>query len=268
MGAPEAAVFPERRGHDAGRVAVIGAAGGIGRACVSAFARTGWTVLAADLDADAASAALAGQRGGSTAHRPAALDVTDHAAVEALAEEAGAIDAVVYSAGIVATMPIAETDFSTFRKIMAVNLDGAALVASAFARRMIAREGGGSLVFVSSAAGLRGEANASAYCASKFGLIGLVQSIAAELTAHDIRANAVAPGNVDTPMLRAVARDIAAVSGDDVDTVWTGFAKTGAAQRLITPDEVAATCLALCGPGFSAVTGATVPVDGGYLLGA
>ena len=253
MRPPDPTADQETTGQAAGRAVVIGAAGGIGRACVAAFADAGWAVAAADLDAHGATVAL---------------DATDREAIEAFAESAGSVDAVIYSAGIVATMPIAATDFATYRRIMAVNLDGAAHVASVFARRMIAQGAGGSMVFVSSAAGLRGEANASAYCASKFGLIGLVQSIAAELTPHAIRVNAVAPGNVDTPMLRAVARDIAAVSGEDVDTVWDGMATAGAARRLVMADEVAATCLALCSPGFSAVTGATVPVDGGYLLGA
>ena len=253
MSAPDPAPAAERSPDAPGRVAVIGASGGIGRACVSAFSDAGWSVFGADLHADDAIAAI---------------DVTDRAAVEAFAEQTGPVDAVVYSAGTVATMPIAETDFDVYRTIMAVNLDGAAFVASAFARRMIGRGQGGSLVFVASAAGLRGEANASAYCASKFGLIGLVQSIAAELTPHDIRVNAVAPGNVDTPMLRSVASDMAKVSGHQVDAVWEGLARTGAARRLIAPEEVAAACLALSSPGFSGITGATIPVDGGYLLGA
>ncbi len=253
MNAPATALGSAQQSGQAGRVVVIGAAGGIGGACVTSFSDAGWAVIGTDLHPN---------------DTIVALDVTDRAAVEAFADKAGPVDALVYSAGAVATMPIAETDFDIYRRIMAVNLDGAAFVASAFARRMIAQGAGGSLVFVSSAAGLRGEANASAYCASKFGLIGLVQAIAAELTAHDIRVNAVAPGNVDTPMLRAVARDIATVSGDDFDSVWDGMAKAGAAQRLVAPEDVAATCLALCGPGLSAVTGATVPVDGGYLLGA
>ncbi|WP_306118241.1 MULTISPECIES: SDR family oxidoreductase [unclassified Roseitalea] len=256
---------PARTGP--GRAAIIGAGGGIGWACVSAFAQAGWAVTAADIDGAAAQETIA------TASPPAigdhtalALDSTDPVAVGKMADAAEGIDAVVYCAGIAATMPIAQTDFAIWRKVMAVNLDGAAIVASAFARSMIARDRGGAMVFVSSAAGQRGEANASAYCASKFGLIGLVQSIAAELTAHRIRVNAVAPGNVDTPMLRDVAHSIAALGEDDVDRVWQALSTAGAARRLIEPAEVAHVCLALCSPGFSGVTGATLPVDGGYLL--
>lgn len=233
------------------RGAIIGAGGGIGRACVNVFARAGWTVLGADRKTGA----------GITA-----LDVTDARAVAAYADAAGPVDAVVYAAGVVDTMPIAETDFARWRRVMAVNLDGAAHVAAAFARSMIARGEGGAMVFLSSAAGLRGEANASAYCASKAGLRGLVEAAAAELVAHDIRVNAVAPGNVDTPMLREVAAGIARATGRDAAAVWDDLARTGAARRIIAPDEVARVALALSEPGFSAVTGATLPVDAGYLL--
>ena len=122
------------------------------------------------------------------------------------------------------------------------------------------------MVFVSSAAGLRGEGNASAYSASKAGLIGLVESIAAELVSTGIRVNAVAPGNVDTPMLRDVARGIAKAEGRDEAEVWRSFARTGAANRILTPEEVAQVCVSLCTGAFSGVTGATIPVDAGYLL--
>ena len=234
-----------------GHAVVIGAAGGIGRACLTAFRDAGWTVTGADVNA------------GDGLH---SLDVTKEADVRLFADAAGETDALVYAAGIVATMPITTMDFGKWRRIMAVNLDGAAFVASAFASRMIARGKGGSMVFLSSAAGVRGEANASAYSASKAGLIGLVESIASELVPHRIRVNAVAPGNVDTPMLREVARGIAAASNRSEESVWGDLARTGAADRIIGPEEVAAVCVALCSPGFSGVTGTTLPVDAGYLL--
>ncbi|WP_299790551.1 SDR family oxidoreductase [uncultured Marivita sp.] len=236
------------------RVLIIGAAGGIGQACVGLMAGAGWHVIAADLTE---------APGGAESH---ILDVTNPEACTALAERTGPVDAVIYAAGIVATMPIARTDPAVWRRIMAVNLDGAAHVCAAFTGPMITEGKGGAIILISSAAGVRGEAMASAYSASKAGLIALVQSMAAELTPHQIRVNAVAPGNVDTPMLRAVARDIAKAGGDDEAEVWKSFAHTGAAQRLVQPGEVARVCMALCSPEFSAVTGTTIPVDAGYLL--
>ncbi|MCY3997253.1 MAG: SDR family oxidoreductase [Rhodobacter sp.] len=232
-----------------GRAAVIGASGGIGASCMLAFTALGWETIGADIVPD----------GGLIA-----LDVTDGEAMEAFAAGLGQVDAMVYAAGTVATMPIAKTDFAVWRRVMAVNLDGAAHAASAFAKAM-ARTGG-AMVFVSSAAGLRGESNASAYSASKAGLIGMVESIAAELVPKDIRVNAVAPGNVDTPMLREVARGIAVAEGREVTEVWERLARTGAANRILTPAEVARVCASLCTDAFSGVTGTTIPVDAGYLL--
>ncbi|MFQ6550342.1 SDR family NAD(P)-dependent oxidoreductase [Aestuariibius sp. 2305UL40-4] len=231
------------------RAAVLGAGGGIGAACMLAFAAAGWESIGADL---------------VPSDTQQTLDVTDAAAVARFANDIKPVDAMIYAAGAVATMPIAETDFTTWRRIMAVNLDGAAHAASAFARAMAGQ--GGAMVFVSSAAGLRGEGNASAYSASKAGLIGMVESIAAELVPANIRVNAVAPGNVDTPMLRQVAQGIAKAEGRDEAEVWDSFARTGAARRILDPVEVARVCLAMCEDGFSGVTGATLPVDAGYLL--
>lgn len=232
--------------------AVIGAGGGIGGACAAALLAAGWRVHAADVEPS------------RIAHGEAhALDATDPDAVAAFAEACGPVDAMIYAAGAVATQPVAALEPATWRRVLAVNLDGAAWAARAFARAMT---GGGAMVFVSSAAGLRGEANAAAYCASKFGLHGLVEAAAAELVPRGIRVNAVAPGNVDTPMLRGVAREVAAATGGEEAAVWEGFARAGAARRLIGPEEVAAACVALCGPAFGATTGAVVRADAGYLL--
>ena len=104
-------------------------------------------------------------------------------------------------------------------------------------------------------------------CASKFALIGLVQSFAAEVAAAGIRVNAVCPGNVDTPMLRRVADDIAANTHRDVETIWQDMKDVAAANRLVTPVEVAQSCLWLCSPLASGITGEAINVDAGALSG-
>lgn len=245
--------------------AILGAAGGIGAATARLAAERGFRVVAGDL-ADP-SAAVAG-----LPHEPLAVqaDVTDPEAMlgfACAAQGAGEVAVLVYAAGIVATMPVDQTDWTVQRRIMAVNLDGAFFAAAGFAPVFREQGQGGTAVFISSIAGRRGEAGASAYCASKFGLIGLVESLAAEWAPMGVRACAVAPGNVDTPMLARVARDIAANEGAPEAEVWERIRNVGAARRLVSPEEVAETCLALASPGLSAVTGVTLTVDAGAMVG-
>ena len=253
-------------GHKA---VIVGAAGAIGGACARAFAGAGATVTALDKDLDGAAATLAPLTGD---HAALEVDVCDPAAVAKVAQEiwqAGAYDSVVYAPGTVFTADVADIPWARYRALMSVNLDGAFHVAQGFVRPILAARRPGAFVFLSSMAGLRGEAGASAYCASKFGLIGLAQSFAAELTGSGIRVNAVAPGNVDTPMLRRVAEDVAANTDPpgDPEAVYASFARIGAARRLVSPSEVASACVWLAGPASAGVTGTTLRVDAGGLVG-
>lgn len=249
------------------RTAVLGAGGAIGRACVRQLAELGGEVAALDRSKTLAESALDGVAG---THRAYEADVVDADAVSAIAEAVwadGPVDGIIYAPGIAMTADVVDMDWPDYRRLMAVNLDGAFHAAQAFVKPMIAAERPGAFVFLSSMAGLRGEAGASAYCASKFGLIGLTQSFAAELTSHHIRVNAVCPGNVDSPLLRQVSEGIAAYRGSSADVVHAEAAKVGAARRLVTADEVASVCVWLVSPAASAVTGTALPVDVGALVG-
>lgn len=246
------------------RAAVLGAGGAIGRACVRAFAAAGATVWAIDLDAERAASAVA-DLGGE--HQHAVADVTDPQRLTDVAHRIGAVDSVVYAAGIVYDAYLWETDWTAYRRVMAVNLDGACHTGAAFVRPMLAAGSAGAFVFIASMAGLRGEAGATAYCASKFGLIGMIESFAAEVAGRGVRVNAVCPGNVDSPMLRAVAADIARREGRDPEETLRGQAFVGAARRLVETSEVADICLYLCSPLASAITGTAVRVDCGALIG-
>jgi NAD(P)-dependent dehydrogenase (short-subunit alcohol dehydrogenase family) len=246
---------------------ILGAGGDIGHATCRSFADSGITVWAVDIDEPAAvktASSLVGE------HHAAAVDVTDAADVEALAAriwELTPFDSVVYAAGTVFTADVVATDWSEYRHLMAVNLDGAFYCAASFVGHMLGAGKPGSLVFLSSMAGRRGEAGASAYCASKFGLIGLVQSLAAEVAEHGIRVNAVCPGNVRSRMLDRVIRDIATRGGTDPRHVESALVDSAAAKRLVEAEEVAEACLWLCSPRASAVTGEALGVDAGVLLG-
>ncbi len=249
------------------RAVVIGAGGALGGAIGRAYAEAGAAVWAADRDGAAVRALAAGLGPGA---RHGEVDVTDENAVERLAEAVwreGPVDSVVYAAGVAFTADVAETDWPEYRRLMAVNVDGAFHVARAFVRRMLAAGQGGSFLFLSSMAGKRGEAGASAYCASKFALIGLAQSFAVEVAARGIRVNALCPGNVDSPLLRQVARDVARREGRAEAEVYDDFARAAAARRLVRPDEVAAVAVWLASPRASAVTGEAINVDAGALSG-
>ncbi len=253
------------QGH---RAVVIGAAGAIGAAICRAYAEAGASVWAADLDVAGARDAVTALGPGE--HRAQRVDVTDPDEVETLAATVwreGPVDSIVYAAGVVYSRDVADLAWPEYRRLMSVNLDGAFYTARAFGARLRAAARGGSVVFLSSMAGKRGEAGASAYCASKFGLIGLTQSFAVEVAARGIRVNAICPGNVDSPMLRAVARDIAGLQGRREEEVYEEFAAVAAARRLVQPSEVAALAVWLVSPAASAVTGEAINVDAGALSG-
>ena len=116
---------------------------------------------------------------------------------------------------------------------------------------------------MSSFAGLRGEAGAAAYCASKFGLIGFVESFAAEMTSHNIRVNAISPGNVDSPMLKNVAELIARRNNSSTEKVYNEMRTSGAAKRLVLPSEVANLAVYLSSELSNGITGSIVKIDCG-----
>jgi len=245
------------------RSLVIGGGGAIGCACVHTLAMAGAMVYSVDRSKEAANRALTCLDG---EHQGFGCDVTDPVQVEQLAQTLKPVDSVIYAAGLNHDGEIITMDWSAYRQVMAVNLDGAFHVASSFTRSMIKAGKKGSFIFLSSTAGLRGEAGASLYCATKFGLIGLSESLAAELSTHSIRVNAVCPGNVDSPMLRDIAAKIAVRTGGRPNEVLENMAHGGAANRLVEAREVARLCLYLASPLSSAITGATIRIDAGGML--
>jgi NAD(P)-dependent dehydrogenase (short-subunit alcohol dehydrogenase family) len=249
------------------RVVVIGAGGAIGAGICREVARAGATVLAADLrGADRIVADL-----GGAPHLAVTVDVTDLTSVRALTDtvftDDQQVDGVVYAAGSNTTGPIAALDWGDYDRVMAVNLRGAFHVAQSFAAPLTAQPTPSSIVLLASTAGQKGEAGGTVYCASKFGLIGLMQSLAAEFAPGGVRVNAVAPGNVDSPMLRTLAQAIADREATSVEQVLDLLAGEAAAGRLVEVDEVAATCAWLLSPAASGVTGTTINVDAGMLTG-
>jgi NAD(P)-dependent dehydrogenase (short-subunit alcohol dehydrogenase family) len=240
------------------RVALVtGAASGIGLATVHRLLEAGWKVAAVDRE-EAALASLAGGLAKPARLFTCALDVTDETAADkavAMAGEAlGGLDGVVNSAGIAADIHALDTPVALFRKILDVNVVGTFIVARAAARLMKDR-GGGAIVNISSVSGLRGGKGRSAYGASKGAVVVLTQVLANDLARYGIRVNAVAPGPVDTPMVKAVhtATDRA---------LWLRHVPM---RRYAEPDEIASVIeFLLDGTRSSYVTGEIVAVDGGF----
>jgi NAD(P)-dependent dehydrogenase (short-subunit alcohol dehydrogenase family) len=248
------------------RAVVLGAGGTLGAAICRGYAAAGATVLALDADAAAAQAAVAGLPG--QGHHAAFLDVTDRDAVGAAAAAAAqpGVSSVCYAAGIAPTFDVLDFDWDAYRQTMAVNLDGALHVAHAFGKVMSAAGRGGSFCFLSSVAGRRGEAGAAAYCASKFALLGVTESFAAEAGPHGIRVNAVCPGNVSSAMLTRVAQAQAARRKTSLCAELDTAADAAALRRLVSPAEVADVVVWLASAHATAVTGAAIDVTAGLGL--
>jgi 3-oxoacyl-[acyl-carrier protein] reductase len=189
-----------------GKTAIItGASRGIGRACALALAKEGARLgLIARNGGELASvAAEANGLGGQ------ALCLAGDVAVPAFAEQAfgeveeklGPVDVLVNNAGVIAVASVAETRPEQWDEVLAVNLRGAFLFAREAVRRMVPRRSG-RVISISSISGCVGTAGLSAYCASKWGLNGLIKTLAEELRGTGVLSMGVAPGSVDTEMLR------------------------------------------------------------------
>jgi NAD(P)-dependent dehydrogenase (short-subunit alcohol dehydrogenase family) len=236
---------------------ITGGASGIGLATARQLLDGGWKVAIVDRD-EAALADLRKEFGVSKTVLLAPLDVTDEPAAQAVIAKAaaalGGLDGVVNSAGIAADIPTLETPVDLFRKIIDVNVTGTFIVARAAARLMKDR-GGGAIVNVASVSGLRGSKGRSAYGSSKGAVCLLTQVMANDLARYAIRVNAVAPGPIETPMVKAVH------SQQDRE-LWMKFVPM---RRYGTPKEIATVIeFLLDGSKSSYVTGEIVAVDGGF----
>jgi len=254
-----------RPSHAGRRVLVTGAGRGIGRAIAEGFGARAAFVGVADVNPEDVAATVAAIEGRGGHALPMHLDVADYPAVEAgLAQAAAALggpfDTVINNAGISpkhdgAAHKVWEMDPAEWTRVIAVNLSGAFNTIRALTPAM--REAGrGWIVNLSSVAGKTySPIVACHYAASKAGLIGLTKHLAAELGPFGIRVNAIAPGRIETPMVRGV--------GDAINNEQARLTPMG---RLGAPEEVADLALYLTSAEASFVTGQTVDVAGGLYM--
>lgn len=242
-----------------GRVAVVtGAASGIGEAVVRRFIAEGARVALIDRDEERLGT-LAAELG-AAATIPCALDVRDEGAVaQAVArtrDTFGRLDCAVNCAGILGPVgPLHTLDSEAIRELFAVNLDG---IVHCMKHELAALvEGGGSIVNISSAAGLVGFPTAAAYTAAKHAVVGLTKTCAVDYAEQGIRINAIAPGGVDTPLIRATT-----CATPEGRAMIEGMHPM---KRLAEPEEIAGAAVFLVSDDASFVTGETLAVDGGWV---
>jgi NAD(P)-dependent dehydrogenase (short-subunit alcohol dehydrogenase family) len=229
------------------RVALVtGAAGGLGRAIAAALSDAGWIVAAAT------------HRGPDLAY-----DLAERPAAAALVEEAierhGRLDLLVVNHAAMTMAPVEAHDPADWWRIVDTNLSGSFRLSRAAAPALRATDG--SIVFVSSEWGLIGWPRASAYAASKAGLVGLTKALALEL-APEVTVNAIAPGVVDTPQLAVDAADL----GVSLDEVRVRYAAEAPLRRIAQPSEIAASVVFLASPGGRFYTGQVLSPNGGTTL--
>jgi len=243
-------------------VLVTGGGSGIGQAVCLAFAREGADVAVVDVSLEGAEATAQETREIGRKAVALQVDVSNPAAVQEMVNQAtaalGEVDILVNSAGVREIIPFLQLPFAEWQRVISINLTGTFLCSQAIAQYLVAQGRGGKIVNLASVAGLMAVPNRAAYVSSKHAVVGLTKEMAIELADKNIQVNAVAPGVVRTSMTESYF---------DKPDILASLRKAHPAGRWAQPEEIAGLILFLASSEANFITGATFPIDGGFMAG-
>jgi len=242
-------------------ILVTGAGSGIGAACVRRLFAEGASIVAADVRREEVDKVVSEFQETDRIYG-VGVDVSDRNQVAAFVSGAvqrfGKLYGLVNSAGIRGVGSVLDVDPETWRRVLSVNLDGTFNVCQAFARAVTEARTPAAIVNLSSAAGIRGVPNRLPYAASKYGVVGITQTMALELGPLGVRVNAVVPGMIRTPLTEVMFKD-----PENVKRIRAAHPIGREGQ----PEEVAAAISFLLSDDAGFITGVALPVDGGSTAG-
>ncbi len=246
------------------RAIVTGGSSGIGAAIVEAFLEEGATVASADVAEPTRVTDSGSDSRGNVRPFLVLADVSDRESVEKMIGEAvgllGGLDILVNNAGVGTPGKLDDTEYDDWNRMMAVNLTGTFLVSKHAIPHLLA-SGGGCIINVASAAGLKAVKDRAAYSASKGGVIALTRSIALDYVDQGLRANTICPGTVDTPWVGRMVSEY-----PDPAATRAAMVARQPMGRLGRPDEVAQAAVYLASPQAGFVTGTCLVIDGGFTM--
>ncbi len=247
-------------------VIITGACGGIGEVVAEKFADAGATLALCDIRRDELSRTAEKYRqAGTTVHNDT-IDVADEVPVrsfcETVAQTFGTIDCLINTVGIVDCPGDVEAlSLSMWDRTVSVNLTSAFLMAKYSVPYI--KQQGGAILNIASVSGLANQEDAMVYSVTKAGLLSLTRSEAIDLAKYGIRANAISPGSVETPLLEAAVDQAARLFNRTKDEQWQVWCSQYPTRRFTSPQEVAELALFLCSERATNITGANFVIDGG-----
>lgn len=253
-----------------GKVAVVtGGAKGIGLGCAECLSAAGASVVIADINVDEGRQSAEKLPGPAVAiehdvRSPESAKALD----EATQEKFGRLDIILNNAGVAGrAIPLAEMPVEEWDRVVGVNARGTFLTTRALVPRLIAQKSG-RIINIASVMGRTGFGLINQYNASKFAVIGMTQSFASELAAHNITSNAICPGVVKTDLHTGVVSDLSGIQGTTMDEGWEQMLDMIPLKRLQTATDIGEMAAFLASDRAQNITGASMVIDGGFEVAA